>query len=368
MRFTCERDELTRALGAVSGVVAAKGIHPVYESVEIVATAEGLEILGTDLEIGMRVRVAAGDAVRVEQPGTAVVPAQRLNAICRELPKGSVTVQWNADQRECTISAGRGRFKLQGQSPEDFPEIPQVDEAHSIVLEPGALRSLIRLTAFAAARERMRYALNGVLIRVEGGVVEFVATDGRRLARATAPVVNAGPGEFQAIVPTKGLQQLDKSLGEGDTEVRLSVANNHLCGRTSRVSVVSRLVEGSFPNYRDVIPASCKQKAIVPREPFAAALKRASLVTSRDAQSVRLRFAPDGLTVSAQSADGSAEETVECDFQGAEDTVGFNPEFLLEALTVLTGDGVQFEWNDRKSPGKVTEGGYTYVVMPVSLE
>jgi DNA polymerase-3 subunit beta len=368
IRFTCERDEIVRALGAVSGVVASKGIHPVYESVEIVATGGGLEILGTDLEIGMRVRVDAGDAVRIEEHGTAVVPAQRLNAICRELPKGPVTVAWNADARESAISAGRGRFRLQGQSPEDFPEIPQVDEANSVVLEPGTLRTLIRLTAFAAARERMRYALNGVLVRVEGGIVEFVATDGRRLARATAPVVSSGTAPFQAIVPTKGLQQLDKVLGEGDTEVRLAVANNHLCGRTSRVSVVSRLVEGSFPNYRDVIPATCAQKAIVPRESFAAALKRASLVTSRDAQSVKLRFAADGLTVLAHSADGSAEESVECDFHGSEETVGFNPEFLLEALSVLTGEGVQFEWNDRKSPGKVTEGGYVYVVMPVSLE
>lgn len=376
MRFTCERDELVKALGAVSGVVASKGIHPVYESVEIIASTSGenagLEILGTDLEIGMRVRVPIGDGptplVRIEQPGTAVVPAQRLVAICRELPKGGVTFTWNADQRECTISAARGRFKLQGQSPEDFPEIPTVDEAKSVVLAASSLKTLIRLTAFAAARERMRYALNGVLVRVEGGVIEFVATDGRRLARATAPVISAAQGEFHAIVPTKGLQQLDKSLTDADTEVRLSVASSHMCARTSRVSVVSRLVEGSFPNYKDVIPATCKQKAIVHREAFTAALKRASLVTSRDAQSVRLEFKADGLTVSAHSADGSAEEVVECDFQGGEEAVGFNPEFLLEALNVLTGDGVQFEWNDRKSPGKIVEGDYVYVVMPVSIE
>jgi DNA polymerase-3 subunit beta len=368
MRFTCERDELVKALGAVSGVVAAKGIHPVYESVEIIATTGGLEILGTDLEIGMRVNVGASDTVRIEQPGTAVVPAQRLVAICRELPKGGVTLTWNPDARECLLTAARGRFKLQGQSPEDFPEIPTVDDAKSVVLEPGTLRNLIRLTAFAAARERMRYALNGVLVRVEGGTVEFVATDGRRLARATAPVINASTDEFHAIVPTKGLQQLDKSIGDADTEVRLSIASNHLCGRTSRVSVVSRLVEGSFPNYKDVIPQSCRHKAVIPRDQLTSALKRASLVTSRDAQSVRLLFTTTGLTVSAQSAEGSAEETVECDFAGESEPVGFNPEFLLESLGVLTGDTVQFEWNDKKSPGKVTEGSYVYVVMPVSIE
>ena len=368
MKFTCERDELVKALGAVSGVVAAKGIHPVYESVEIIATSDGLEILGTDLEIAMRVRVSTAASVTIEQPGTAVVPAQRLVSICRELPKGSVTIARDADQRECTISAGRGRFKLHGQSPEDFPEIPVVEDTTSVVLEPGTLRNLIRLTAFAAARERMRYALNGVLVRVEGGTIEFVATDGRRLARATAPVGTGATGDFHAIIPTKGLQQLDKSLSDADTEVRLSVSGNHLCGRTERVSVISRLVEGSFPNYRDVIPENCKQKAIIGRALFASSLKRASLVTSREMQSVKLHFAEGLLTVSAQSADGSAEEVVECDFGGTEESVGFNPEFLLDALNILGGETVQFEWNDRKSPGKVTEGGYVYVVMPVSLE
>lgn len=370
MRFTCERDDLVKALGAVSGVVAAKGIHPVYESVEILAGKDGLTLLGTDLEIGMRVLVPAGEgaAAQVDAEGAAVIPAQRLVSIVRELPKGRVSFAWNADQRDCAISAGRGRYKLQGQSPEDFPEIPAVDESKAVSLDPQALRTLIRLTSFAAARERMRYALNGVLVHVEGGSIEFVATDGRRLARATAEVANPSGAEFHAIVPTKGLQQLEKHVIDGETEVRLAVANNHLSGRTSRTSVVSRLVEGSFPNYRDVIPQSCRQKAVIPREPLAAALKRASVVTSRDVQSVKLRFAEGGLTVTAQSADGSAEETVECDFAGGEDTVGFNPEFLLEALSVLTGDSVQFEWNDRKSPGKLTEGGYVYVVMPVTLE
>lgn len=368
MRFTCERDELHRALQTVSGVVAAKGIHPVYESVEILARDGGLEMLATDLEIGMRYRVPVGEVARVEAPGTAVVPAQRLSMICRELSKGPVTLTWNADTRECAVTSGRGRFRLQGQSPEDFPEIPSIDDAAAVSLPASALRQLIRLTAFAAARERMRFALNGVLIRVEGETIEFVATDGRRLARATAPCVNAAKVEFQAIVPTKGLQQLEKAASEGDEPVRLAVGNNHLSAWTTRVNIVSRLVEGSFPNYRDVIPASTKQRAILPKDAFTAALRRAALVTSRDAQSVKLQFAEGALTVSAQSSEGSAEETLEVELAGTPETVGFNPEFLLDALGVLAEEQVRFEWNDRKSPGRITEGTYTYVIMPVSIE
>jgi DNA polymerase-3 subunit beta len=353
---------------AVSGVVAGKGVHPVYESVEIIATADSLTFLATDLEIGMKLHVAAGERVKIERPGTAVVPAQRLSAIARELPKGELTFTWNADNRESTIEAGRGRFKLQGQSPEDFPEVPHVDEAGGVGVPVGTFREMIRRTQFAAAKERMRFALNGVLVKVEGDTIELVATDGRRLAREAGTCVNPAGVALSAIVPTKGLQQVDRVIADGDETVQIAVGNNHFCARTSRVTIVSRLVEGSFPNYRDVIPQNCKQKAILPREALISALRRASLVTSRDAQSVRLQFHPEGLTVSARSPEGSAEETIACDYAGTSDVLGYNPEFLLDALNVLKSDSVPFEWEGKTAPGKLTEGSYTYVVMPVSLD
>jgi len=368
MRFRCDREELLGAVQAVGGVVAGKGVHPVYESVEIVASADALTFIATDLEIGMKLRLAAGEKTKVERPGTAVVPAQRLAAITRELPKGEVVFSWNGDNRESTIEAGRARFKLQGQSPEDFPEVPEVSDADAIGVAAKTLREMIRRTQFAAAKERMRFALNGVLLKVEGDGIELVATDGRRLARDAGVCTNPKGASLTAIVPTKGLLQVDRAIDGGDETVRLAVGNNHFCARTSKTTLVSRLVEGSFPNYRDVIPQNCKQKALLPRAALIAALRRASLVTSRDAQSVRLQFHPEGLTISARSPEGSAEETLACDFAGQGDVLGYNPEFLLDALNVLAGETASFEWEGKTSPGKLTEGGYTYVVMPVSLD
>ncbi len=368
MRFRCDREELLGAVTAMSGVVAGKGVHPVYESVEIVAGADALTFVATDLEIGMKLKLACGEKTKVERPGTAVVPAQRLAAVVRELPKGEVVVSWNADNRECSIEAGRGRFKLQGQSPEDFPEVPEIDDANSVSVPSAALREMIRRTQFAAAKERMRFALNGVLVKVEGESVELVATDGRRLARDAGVCANPSGASLTAIVPTKGLLQVDRAIDGGDESVRLAVGNNHFCARTSRTTLVSRLVEGSFPNYRDVIPQNCKQKAVLPRAGLMSALRRASLVTSRDAQSVRLQFHPEGLTISARSPEGSAEETLACDYAGPGDVLGYNPEFLLDALNVLKGESAAFEWESKTSPGKLSEGGYTYVVMPVSLD
>ncbi len=167
MRFTCERDEFHKAVQAVSGVVASKGVHPVYESVQIVGDESGLTFLATDLEIGMKMHVPAGETVRIEQPGTAVVPAQRLAAICREMPSGPIRFSWDAEKRESRLEGGSAHFELMGQSPEDFPEIPEVGEAQGIEIDRAVLHNMIKRVSFAAAKERMRYALNGVLIKAE---------------------------------------------------------------------------------------------------------------------------------------------------------------------------------------------------------
>jgi DNA polymerase-3 subunit beta len=368
MRFSCQRDDLNKAIQAVSGVVASKGVHPIYESVEILANDGSLTFQATDLEIGMRVRVPASDALKLEQGGTAVVPAQKLAQICRELPPGEVSFSWDAEKRQSSVSAARSRFKLLGQSPEDFPEIPDTGDAPSVTVSAKVLHDMIRRTAFAAAKERMRFALNGVHLHVEGESIELVATDGRRLARDVGTCTNPNGVTLDAIVPTKGLQQLDKALHGGEQEVQLAVGNNHFSGRTEQVTVVSRLVEGTFPPYQDVIPASCSRRAVLPRESLQAALKRVSLVTTRDAQTVKLTFAPDALKVAARSADGSAEEIVMCDYAGEEESLGYNPEFLRDVLGVIVDEDVTFEWNGPAAPARIAEGSYTYVVMPVSLE
>ncbi len=368
MHFRCDKDDLHKAVQGVLGVVASKGVHPVYESVQIMADADALTLQATDLEIGMRVVVGPGDALTIEQPGTAVVPAQRLAAILRELPPGPVVFDWNADRRECRLKAGSSRFKLQGPSPEDFPEIPDIGGAEEVAVAASALRRMIKRTAFAAAKERMRYALNGLLLQVEGEKVEFVATDGRRLALESDACSNPGGAALRAIVPTKGFQQLERSLGDTTETVWLAVGNNHFRARTGNVTIVSRLVEGSFPGYREVVPATCSHSATIRRDAFHAALRRVALVTSRDAQCVRLTLENDAMTVSARSTEGSAEERIPCGYTADQEVLGFNPEFLLDALAVLEGDDVMFEWNGKASPGKITEGSYTYVVMPVSIE
>jgi DNA polymerase-3 subunit beta len=368
MRFSCERDDLYKAVQAVLGVVASKGVHAVYESVQITGDSDALMLQATDLEIGMKVGVGPSESLSIDRPGTAVIPAHRLASILREFPTGKVTFDWDPERLECKLQAGNARFKIQGPSPEDFPEIPDVGGAEEVAVSAASLRRMIKRTAFAAAKERMRFALNGLLLQVKDDQIELVATDGRRLALESDTCSNPGGTELRAIVPTKGFQQLDKGLAGADETVWLSVGNNHFRARTGAVTMVSRLVEGSFPSYQDVVPANCTHSAAIARSILYSALRRVSLVTSRDAQCVRLAFAAGALTVSARSSEGSAEEELPCGYDGTEEVLGFNPEFLLDALSVLEGDDISFEWNGAGSPGKITEGSYTYVVMPVSLE
>lgn len=368
MRFRCEREDLHRAVQSITGVVAAKGVHAIYESCELRADDDGLTLRATDLEIGMRIHVPPSESLHVERPGTAVVPAHRLASILRELPRGSVTITWDAERRDAVVEAGRARFQLQGQSPEDFPEIPTVETHQSIEIAAGAFRDLVRKTAFAAAKERMRFALNGILLVVGQEGIEFVATDGRRLARMTAECENAAGVEFRAIVPTKGLQQLDRAVSADDTVLRIAIGNNHFSGTTDQVTVVSRLVEGTFPPYQDVIPKDCGSSARIERDELQAALKRTALVTTRDAQSVKLSFSAGTLALAARSAEGSANEELECEYDGDSIDLGYNPAFLLDVLGLLADESLTFEWNNATAPACIREGAYTYVVMPVTLE
>jgi len=194
MRFSCERDDLYKAVQGVLGVVASKGVHAVYESVQITADADALTLQATDLEIGMKVGVGPSETLSIDRPGTAVIPAQRLASILREFPKGTVSFDWDPERRECKLKAANARFKIQGPSPEDFPEIPDVGGAEEVAVSAGALRRMIKRTAFAAAKERMRYALNGLLLQVKGGTIELVPPmAGASRSRATPVTTRVRP-------------------------------------------------------------------------------------------------------------------------------------------------------------------------------
>jgi DNA polymerase-3 subunit beta len=374
LKLTCHRARLLEALQAVSGVVPTRGIKEVFESVRVEASKKGgLTFLGTDLEVSMRYSVPPGDGLEVAEEGMLLAPARRLAGILHELADEPVTLGFS--KGNCTIKAASGSFRIAAGDPADFPGIEVPDASKGVEVESAVLKDLVARTSFAAAREKMRYALNGILLLAKGDVLQGVATDGRRLSHVTAKCRNAGKVESRAIVPTRAMTQLVRILRDDDKSVRIAFSESQVAAATGRAVVMARLVEGTFPNFEEVIPVNCEKKAVMKREDLAAGLRRAAvLFAAREGpagSSVRLKF-DEGkdLVVSASIADvGEAVVSIPCSFKGKGEEVGYNASFLLDALGVSTSDEVSFEFNSRQSPGRLTDGErFTYVVMPVTLE
>ena len=373
MKFTCPRARLVEALQAVSGIVPARGIKEVFESVRIEASGKGLTLLGTDLEVSMRYSLPAGDGLQVLEEGILLAPARRLGAILHELPDEPVTLAFA--KGACTVKSSAGSWRISAGDPADFPSIEVPEAPGGVEVEREVLKDLVQRTAFAAAREKMRYALNGILLLAKGDALQAVATDGRRLAHVVASCRNPEKVESRAIVPTRALTQLVRVLRDEDAAVRLSVSENTIAASTDRAVVLARLVEGTFPNFEEVIPVNCEKRAKIRRTDLEQGLRRAAvLFGAREGipgSSVRLRFAEgEALVVSATVTDvGEAVVTIPCEFKGKAEEVGYNANFLLDALAVASSEEVTFEFNSRQSPGRLSDGDrFTYVVMPVSID
>jgi len=374
VKFTCPRAPLAEALQAVSGAIPARGasIKDVLENVRIAASKDGLDLFGTDLEVSMRYSIPASEeGLRISEPGSFLVLARPLSAILHELPDEPVTVSWKGGN--CSVQSDAGSFRVTGQDPDAFPSIEIPEMKGGIEIEGPVLRDLVARTAFSAAREKMRYALNGILLIAKGDQLQGIATDGRRLSHVVAKCRNPGKGEHRAIVPTRALTQVVKSLREEDAAVRVTFSESQAAVAAGRASILARLVEGTYPNFEEVIPGNCERRAVLDREKFAAGLRRAAVLVTREAPaggSVLLRFREgEDLVLTAQVPDvGEATVKVPCKYSGADDEVGYNPSFLLDALGVITSPEVSFEFNSKASPGKLSDGDrFTYVVMPVHV-
>jgi DNA polymerase-3 subunit beta len=370
MRITVPTALLTDAAGNASAVAAAKSPKRILECIAIKASkADGITLEATDLDVAIRIRLPEG---KVEDEGAVVVSAARLVSVLREIAEKTVTLVENEGRLE--IDSANCRFRIHTDDAGEFPVLPEFPAAAALSVKVKDLRDMIRRTAFATAREPGRFALHGVLLRLAGGVLEMVGTDGRRLARATRKVPSKdGPqkSEVKAIVGAKALALLDRAAGEESASVDVALEERQILFRSGNVLLASRLIDGSFPSYEDVIPKPSTKSISVPADTLSTALRRASLLTTREAQSVQMEFAKNSLVITSRAADvGEAKVKMDVEYQEGEERLGFNPAFLLDALKVMPPERkVRFEFSSPKSPGKLTDGDdYVYVVMPVSVE
>jgi len=364
MKVVCDRDAVAEGLQLASAVVPQRTPKPVLQCVKVEA-GEGLTLSATDQEVSLRYAV---DAVQVETPGETLLSAERVNAIVRELADEKVTFEVLEDI--CEITAANSQFKVYGQAVRDFPEIPTLDEAEDGVLEvtAGTLRRMIHQTVFATAREPSRYAINGVLWEIKGKKLTLVGTDGRRLAIATGELTTKAPAEIRAICPNKMMHLLERNLPPDEQTLRVRITDKAIMVRTQRAELHSILVEGNFPNYTDVMPQGADRKVELSVEGFASAVRRAALLTNEESKGVRMALRADEMVLTSRAPEmGEAEVRMAVELEGEPVEIGFNPQFLLDALRVVGQETCVLELKDGDKPGMLKTADFRYVVMPVTI-
>jgi DNA polymerase III subunit beta len=362
VKFRCERDTLADAVATAQRTVASRsGALPVLQDLRITATDDGLELIGSDLEITNRVQVPA----EVEENGVAVVP-KLLGEIVRRLDPGEpVTVSVTGD--EAVITAGRFSTSLRLKPAEDYPRLAPPD-GNGVRVDAAAFANALRQVVRAASKDDLRPILTGVLLTTNGNGLRLVATDSYRLAVRDLTGVNMLDEGQRVLVAAKGLAEVQRLAGDGEIEVVLR--ERDVVFRTSRAEVTARLIEGDFPNYEQLIPSGYPNRLTVGREALLDALDRVQIVgQNRDNAAVRLAMSAEGLELSMSAQDvGSAQETLDAKFEGGELTAAFNPVFLRDGVEAMDGDEVALETIDPLKPAtlRTADGGdFLYLLMPV---
>lgn len=365
MEIKATKSNFLKALSLVAGVTAQKAnTLPILSNILMETTSDStLRLVGTDLEVGISTTIP----VEVAKEGSITVPAKKIQEIIRELPEGEIEISV-AKNNAVNIRAGKAYFKIMGLSKEDYPKLPEWSQKDAIEIEQSLLKESLSLTSFAISYDETRYVLNGVLISIAGNKIRFVATDGRRLAYTEKELENKSGKKHEMIVPVKAVQELLKFLSWEGT-LQIIPSQNQVVFNFGDSFLASRLIEGNFPNYEQVIPKGEKTTSSANREEFLQAVRRTALLTSPDAPAVKLDFVRGKILVSSRSPNlGEAKEELTADVTGDELAIGFNPHYLIDALKNLDIDKISFSLTDPDKPGLMKgKEGYLYVVMPMQL-
>ncbi len=373
MKFKINRDHFANGLAQVLNVVGSKATMPILSNVLIEAEKDQISLTTTNLDLGIRCKIKA----EVKETGAVTLPVKRLAGIVRELPNVDVTFDASPNH-QVKLTSGGSTFRIMGIGKEEFPPLPEFGEEKAYSLEQGELVSMLKSVQYAQSTDETRYILNGVYFNFKDGKLSLVATDGRRLAliakEMDVPAASAGA----IILPAKTVGELTRLLDKGE-KVKINfnerraafqiATDKDTSGLIDHVYLYSKVVEGNYPNYHQVIPKETHQRIKLERELFLQCVHRAALVCSEKANSVKIKLSSNLLELTAQSPDfGEAHESMAIGYSGPDLQVAFNPTFLMDPLKALGKDEVFFEVKDEVSPGVFkTLESFVCVIMPVRL-
>jgi DNA polymerase-3 subunit beta len=372
MKFSIEKAAFVSGLQQGASVVSPKITMPVLNNVLIEASDGGVTFTTTNLDLGIRCKVQAN----IASEGAITLPAKKMATIVRSLPAANVDCELNGTR--VRISSGSSHFEIMGLPAGDFPALPSLSEENKYVFPQSEFLRLLKNVSYAQSHDENRYILNGVYFSIDGENLTIVATDGRRLSLMTR-ALDGPQGTANVIVPSKTIAEIERLLGQGENmwfsfnerQITFSIAvqSDEKSGLVGDISVISKVIDGNYPNFKQVIPRSTENRIKLDRQAALESIQRVALVASESKNSIRMRFTNNSLELSAVSAEyGEAHEKIAIQYEGKPIEVAFNPIFLCDPLKVLTQDEVFFEFKDEMSPGAFrTLDSFLCIVMPLRI-
>ncbi len=371
MKLKIKKEEILKGLQRIQGVVEKKNTMPILSNMLLTAEVSGIQIVATDLEIGLRGHYAA----EVGTPGAVIVSAKKMYEIVRELPDENIRIE-TEEGNWVRVLSGHAQFKLVGLPKEEYPSLPDVAEEGMITIEGATLRDMIKKTLYSVGENDTRYVLNGLFVHMSpvknGLTIRMVGTDGHRLSMIDR-VVDAKHKEESMIVPKKAMLELRRLLEEDPSagELRVGFGKNHALFKRDGLMMVSKLIDGNYPNYLQVVPAQNTKKVTVSREMITHAVRRVSILSKEKTNAVKLQLEKNRLVLSTNNPEvGEANEELTVDYTGEALAIGFNSRYLMDVLTAMDKETIRLELNDPLSPCLIMEEGdehYKCVVMPMRV-
>ena len=361
MKFTIQKDELIKGLQLVQSVIASHTTLPILYNVLVTAEKDKIVLVATDLSVSIRCCLAA----TVAKTGSSSFNAKTLFSIARELPQDICEFQVE-DKNRALIQCGQSSYKLLGISADDFPGVPPMKSADSFTIDQSLLKDMFLKTIYAASDDESRLILNGAYLSIKGQKMVIVATDGRRLALAEKEVEIPTEKKVSCVIPAKTIHELTKALAN-EGQVKISTTDNMASFEMEHCTIISKLIEGVYPNYQQVIPSQCEERITVERESLLGALRRTAIVSNERNPSVKVSITKNQMQIMASDNDiGEANEQIPIKYSGKSITMTFNPDYLMDPLKYLSSDDVAIEFSDELSPAVVKSNiPFIYVLMPL---
>lgn len=362
MKFKVDRNILTKGIDTIQNVISTKATLPILSNFLLETQKNTLRLTATDLNIGISCVIP----VDIQEPGSITIPARRFSSIVKELSDDEVVIN-SKKNNIVIIETASCQFKIIGLPSEEFPKLPEFKDKEVIGLEQALLKQMLNRTSFAVSLDETRYILNGIMFKINQSNLTLVATDGKRLAIDTKKLSQASSKAISMIVPIKTIQELQRNLQDNGA-LSMIIGANQVLFDLGPTIIISRLIEGEFPDYQQVIPASAESKIRINREQFLLAIRRAALLSTPDYQAVKFEVFKNKLVLSKSTPDvGESREEVAMEYSGKELLIGFNPNYLTDVLKNLDTGDVEFEITGSEKPGVIRNDGYVYIVLPMRL-